>query len=358
MSVNIDRLTKSYGAVPVIPELSLNFREGAISVLLGPSGCGKTTILRCIAGLEEPSSGEIMIQNKIVYSSDKHTNLPPEKRDLGMVFQSYAIWPHMTVRENIALPLRARAASKERIDSEVTKVLDVVGLTGLAERGATNLSGGQQQRVAIARCLVSNPKLILLDEPLSNLDAKLRANMRVELRDLQERIKATMIFVTHDQEEAMSLADEIFLFNAGRLVQSGKPYELYRHPTTRYVAEFLGKANLIRTITRIHQGNIEVVDSNLNFVISTGAFPDLRGSSHLCMVRPEAWEVVRGANLGIPGKIERSVFIGDRHELLVDTSIGKQCVVTLGYDRHSVGDAVSLRVAPDRIQFMKEEVSV
>ena len=211
-SVTIERLDKSFGAVKVISNLNVSFRAGAISVLLGSSGCGKTTILRCIAGLEEPNTGEIRIHDRRVFSSGERINVPPERRNLGMVFQSYAIWPHMTVYENVALPLKAHGVGNAQARSRVLEVLNLVGLGGLEQRSATQLSGGQQQRVAIARCLVNQPELILLDEPLSNLDAKLRIGMRGELRDLQRRLNATMIFVTHDQEEAMSLADEIFLF--------------------------------------------------------------------------------------------------------------------------------------------------
>src|SRR5262249_32831954 len=235
-------IAKSFGNVEVISDLTVSFRAGAISVLLGSSGCGTTTILRCIAGLEEPSAGDIRIYDRTVFSSADRINVPPERRDLGMVFQSYAIWPHMSVYENIALPLRAHGVRGAAAQARVHELLRLVGLEGLAERSSTQLSGGQQQRVAIARCLVNQPKLVLLAEPLSTLDAKLRVGMRDELRELQRRLRATMIFVTHDQEEAMSLADEVFLFRSGRLEQSGPGGDLYRQPNTRYVAEFFGKA--------------------------------------------------------------------------------------------------------------------
>jgi iron(III) transport system ATP-binding protein len=186
-SVTIEGLVKSFGGVQVIPDLTVTFRAGAISVLLGSSGCGKTTILRCIAGLEEPSGGDIRIHDRTVFSAREGINVPPERRDLGMVFQSYAIWPHMTVHENVALPLRAHGVSNTETQARVRDLLKLVGLDGLGERNATQLSGGQQQRVAIARCLANQPKLILLDEPLSNLDARLRIAMRSELRDLQRR---------------------------------------------------------------------------------------------------------------------------------------------------------------------------
>jgi ABC-type nitrate/sulfonate/bicarbonate transport system ATPase subunit len=190
-SVTIEGLVKSFGGVVVIPDLSVSFQAGTISVLLGSSGCGKTTILRCIAGLEEPSGGDIVIHDRTVFSARQRINIPPERRDLGMVFQSYAIWPHMTVHENVALPLRAHGVSNAETQARVRDLLKLVGLDGLGDRNATQLSGGQQQRVAIARCLANQPKLILLDEPLSNLDAKLRVAMRSELRELQRRLNAT-----------------------------------------------------------------------------------------------------------------------------------------------------------------------
>src|SRR6478736_3681118 len=291
-SVVVEHLGKSFGDVEVISDLTVSFRAGAISVLLGSSGCGKTTILRCIAGLEEPSSGDIRIHDRTVFSSRQRINIPPERRDLGMVFQSYAIWPHMTVYENVALPLRAHGVRSADAHVRVRELLKLVGLDGLGERSATQLSGGQQQRVAIARCLANHPKLVLLDEPLSNLDAKLRVGMRAELRELQRRLDATMIFVTHDQEEAMSLADEIFLFRSGRLEQSGPGSELYRRPKTRYVAEFFGKANIFRAT--VHSaGTEELRPVAAPAAISAGSFAGraAAGREVACMVRTEAWRI-------------------------------------------------------------------
>ncbi len=355
-SVDIRHLTKSFGNVEVISGLSVSFRAGAISVLLGSSGCGKTTILRCIAGLEEPGGGDIVIQGRAVFSAANGVNVPPERRNLGMVFQSYAIWPHMTVYENVALPLRAHGLTSAAARERVGEVLTLVGLDGLSERSATKLSGGQQQRVAIARCLANEPNLILLDEPLSNLDANLRVNMRAELRDLQRRLGTTMIFVTHDQDEAMSLADEIFLFRTGRLVQSGPAADLYRRPKSRYVAEFFGKANLFEaTIERAPDGDILRPLASAVGIARGKLFSPERSGSHLCMVRPEAWQLAPPSADGLQGAIESVMLLGDRLELQVTTPIGRQCVVTLGYEPVAIGDRVTLTAAADRVHFLLDD---
>ena len=353
-SVIIEGLVKSFGGVVVIPDLSLSFRAGAISVLLGSSGCGKTTILRCIAGLEEPSGGDIMIHDRTVFSAGQRINIPPERRDLGMVFQSYAIWPHMTVYENVALPLRAHGVSNIETQARVQDLLKLVGLDGLGDRNATQLSGGQQQRVAIARCLANQPKLILLDEPLSNLDAKLRVAMRSELKELQRRLNATMIFVTHDQEEAMSLADEIFLFRSGHLEQRGAGSDLYRHPKSRYVAEFFGKANLVNAALHPVAGQHELRASSTGDTIAKGRFNQTAetGRDLICMVRPETWRIGPPGDGGLPGRVVEVTLLGDRLELQVDTPIGRQYVLTLGYAQVAIGDSVSLSVTSEHVHFL------
>lgn len=354
MSVVVERLSKKFGTVTVIADLTVNFRENAISVLLGPSGSGKTTTLRCVAGLEEPNGGEIAIESRKVFSARHKINLPPEERGLGMVFQSYAIWPHMTVFENVALPLRAHRVASGDIASRVTNALSMVNLEQFRDRSATQLSGGQQQRVAIARCIVNNPRLILLDEPLGNLDAKLRVGMRGELKDLQRRIGATMIFVTHDQEEAMSLADEIFLFRDGDIAQQGSPEDLYRRPKTRYVAEFLGKANLFRgTVCRERDGTFFVRVGAERLAIAGDALM-LDSGSCLCMVRPEAWKLGYPLGAGIRGRVESVMFIGDRSEVRVSTQIGTQGVTLFGYEKVKVGEDVGLTVDPCLIHLLPD----
>jgi iron(III) transport system ATP-binding protein len=343
MSVEINNLNKSYGGPAVINDLTTRFRSEAISVLLGPSGCGKTTTLRCIAGLEHPNSGQILIQGTPVFSDRKRINLPPEKRDLGMVFQSYAIWPHMTVFENVALPLKARGLPPAEVTRQVDETLALVGLSAMRDRGATQLSGGQQQRVAIARCVASRPRLMLLDEPLSNLDAKLRAEMRKELKDLQRLTNATMVFVTHDQEEAMSLADTIFLFRDGRIVQEGAPADIYRKPVDHYVAGFLGKANIFTGVIDITGDAMEVRTADGQFVLARGAA--LSGESPRsasCLVRPEYWRAHGDEGEGLPGIIESLMFLGDRTEFVVTTPIGSQTVTLPGYRAEKPGDSLRL----------------
>src|SRR5204862_5545400 len=221
--IEVDNLVVNYGDVVAVRQISFAVRQGEHLTLLGPSGCGKTTTLRAIAGLETPSSGEIRIDGRPAYSSARKVNLPPEQRDLSMVFQSYAIWPHMTVAENVAYGLKLRKVPRDEVNRRVGEVLDMVRLGGYGDRPASRLSGGQQQRVALARSFAFNPKALLLDEPLSNLDAKLRAQMRVELRELQNQVEVTSIYVTHDQEEALAISDRIIVMNGGQIEQVGTP---------------------------------------------------------------------------------------------------------------------------------------
>jgi iron(III) transport system ATP-binding protein len=349
MSVEIEGLTKAYGTTRVIDDLSTVFQSKAISVLLGPSGCGKTTTLRCIAGLEQPGAGTIRIEGVPVFSEKQNIDLPPEKRDLGMVFQSYAIWPHMSVFENVALPLRAHGIGAADVRRRVDETLALVGLATMRDRSATQLSGGQQQRVAIARCVASRPRLMLLDEPLSNLDAKLRTEMRKELRDLQRLTNSTMIFVTHDQEEAMSLADTIFLFQNGRIVQHGTPSEIYRKPQNRYVAEFLGKANIFPVTVTASDTTEEIWTTNGECRIAARKRPPCTEPGYyLCLVRPECWSInAQGAD-ALPGKLKSLMFLGDRTEVVVTTPIGDQLLLVPGHQSVLVGDSV--QITADRAQ--------
>ncbi|MGA9867106.1 MAG: ABC transporter ATP-binding protein, partial [Acetobacteraceae bacterium] len=243
--VVVDGLAVAHGGVRAVHSLSLAAQRGEVVTLLGPSGCGKTTTLRAIAGLETPEAGRIAIDGRAVFDAAAGVDLPPERRGLSMVFQSYAIWPHMTVFENVAFGLRARRAPRGDIEAEVRRGLDQVGLGALADRGATRLSGGQQQRVALARAIAGNPGVILLDEPLSNLDAQLRLAMRAEFKELQRRLGLTAIYVTHDQEEALVLSDRILVMRDGRVEQAGTPAEIHDTPRTRFVADFVGVRNIL-----------------------------------------------------------------------------------------------------------------
>lgn len=357
MSVNIEKLRKDYGQTTVIPDLSVTFKPNAISILLGPSGCGKTTTLRCIAGLERPSGGRITIEGQPVYSHDERIDVPTNERELGMVFQSYAIWPHLTLFENVAMPLRARRAGSEEIKRRVAEVLALLGLETFAQRGATKLSGGQQQRVAIARAIVADPRLVLLDEPLSNLDAKLRVETRSEIRRIQKRLNSTMIFVTHDQEEAMSLGDEIFLFDNGRIAQQGTPRDLYDRPISRYVANFLGKANLIPVTLRPSDGGLAAsADADGSILVADARpLPSADDARALLVARPEAWTTGGPEGAGIRGRVVESAFLGDRIELSVETAIGELRVTALSGTLIAAGDVITLSLASDRAHFIRHE---
>src|SRR5690242_18704974 len=260
--LQVENLHKEFAAaggarVAAVQNVSLSVPEGKLLTLLGPSGCGKATTLRCIAGLERPDSGHIAIGGKTVFDSKEGVLVGPAERGIGMVFQSYAIWPHMSVFENVAFPLRVsrvRRYGKAEIAVKVKAALETVRLGGFGDRRATQLSGGQQQRLALARGLVAEPRLILLDEPLSNLDAKLREQMRFELKRLQMKLGLTAVYVTHDQSEALALSDEIAVFNQGRVVQRGTPLDIYRNPNCEFVADFVGSTNFLRGSVRSPAG--------------------------------------------------------------------------------------------------------
>jgi iron(III) transport system ATP-binding protein len=243
--IKISRLTKKFGDKVVLKGIDLNVRRGELLVLLGPSGCGKTTTMRSLAGLETPTEGRISINERMVYDGAARINVAPHERNIGMVFQSYAIWPHRTVWQNVAFPLKMKRprVSAQDIKARVSAVLELVGLEHLATQSASKLSGGQMQRVALARSSVMEPEVLLLDEPLSNLDAKLRERLRVELKQIQRNLGATSIYVTHDQSEALALADRIILMRDGMIEQEGTPLDLYHNPQTRFAAEFIGLNN-------------------------------------------------------------------------------------------------------------------
>src|SRR5262245_41435073 len=244
MTIEVRNLSKSFTGTRAVVQVNLDIAEGEMLVLLGPSGCGKTTTMRCVAGLENPNSGRISIGGKVVYDSDKGISVPANQRHVGMVFQSYAIWPHMTVFENVAFPLEMASVGRAEIKRRVADILKLVGLSGFEDRGASYLSGGQMQRVALARSLVMEPSVLLFDEPLSNLDARLRDHLRIQLRELQTQLKITSIYVTHDQREALALADKIVVMQSGHVVQEADPVTLYHRPRSAAIADFLGYSNI------------------------------------------------------------------------------------------------------------------
>ena len=352
-TITIKNLTKSYGTVQVLKQFDVVFQDGEFITLLGPSGCGKTTILRLIAGFEQPTSGEIWIGDTLV--SGGKTLLPPEKRDIGMVFQSYAVWPHMTVFENVAYPLRIQHTPKQEIADRVKRILSVVHLEQYADRLPNQLSGGQQQRVALARALLAEPKLLLLDEPLSNLDAKLRESMRFEIKDITKNLGITVVYVTHDQSEAMTMSDRIFLLNNGMVQQSGSPSDIYNHPVNPFVADFLGKVAFFAGTSDGTSVTLPDWDCSLKLKTSSDS---IRGAVTVG-IRPENMLMQHASDQtdAIRGTIERMYYLGDTTDYRV--RIGKADVrVILDGPSHlsfQPGDEVCLAVR-DMMLFPGENV--
>ncbi len=318
------------GSVVACDRVSFEVEEGRFFTLLGPSGCGKTTTLRCIAGLERPDQGEIALDGGVVYAGRGGVFVPPNQRDVGMVFQSYAIWPHMTVFENVAFPLRVGRArlSRSQLDRRVTQALVTVRLEGLEDRPATNLSGGQQQRLALARALVREPKLLLLDEPLSNLDAKLREQMRLELREIQRGLRITTIYVTHDQVEALAMSNLVAVMHNGRIVQTAPPRDIYERPATQFVADFIGLTNLLPgTLSATVEGGFARVDTPHGPILCVAPAGAPTGARVMVSIRPEDVSVLtESAGEGWEATVAQSVFLGESLD----------CRIT-------VGDALSLR---------------
>jgi ABC-type Fe3+/spermidine/putrescine transport system ATPase subunit len=345
--------------VPAVRGVSFSVQPGEQLTLLGPSGCGKTTTLRAIAGLEQPSGGEIRIGGAPVYSSAKRVNIPAEKRGLSMVFQSYAIWPHMTVFENVAYGLRVRRESKDQIVGKVERALDMVQMRAFAARGASQLSGGQQQRVALARAFVFQPSVLLFDEPLSNLDAKLRADMRIELRELQHRLGITSVYVTHDLEEALAMSDRIVVMRDGLIAQVGPPGEIYNHPRNAFVADFVGSANLIRGKHRadLDADGLVALEAPGGIVYGTAhgraAGPDLTFSVRTVHLHLSAQKPADARNVW-PVRIERSVFQGD----FTQTNVrwGDQLIVIRAAAMAPLaeGSEAFMRVEPGRVVLLEE----
>ncbi len=332
----LKNLTKAYATSLAVNDISLDIEAGELVAFLGPSGCGKTTTLRMVAGFIEPTGGAILVQGKDI------TNLKPNHRNMGMVFQSYALFPHMTVDRNVAFGLVARGAPSADIPSRVAAVLDLVGLKGFGNRYPKQLSGGQQQRVALARVLALKPKLLLFDEPLSNLDAKLRVQMRHEIRRLQKEVGITSLFVTHDQEEAMTIADRIAVMNNGRIEQIGTPAEIYDTPQTRFVADFIGTSNLLDG--RVEGGGF-VAKSGLGIPhVSAGG---ASAAAVVLAVRPEKIEMSsKGSSSPLSGTVTRLTKLGSLIEYAIALPSGETFIVhqqdRTGIQQRSLGETVSL----------------
>jgi len=354
MYLVLDNINKTFtsrggvGEVKAVDGVSLSIQRGDLVTLLGPSGCGKTTTLRLIAGFEFPTSGRILLDGQAI------NDLPPHKRDMSMVFQSYAIFPHLNVFENIAYGLNVQRRPGAEIKQRVARVLELVELTGLENRAPNQLSGGQQQRVALARALIMEPKVLLMDEPLSNLDAKLREQMRTEIRRIQKRLGITSVYVTHDQVEAMTLSDQVVVMNQGKIEQIGPPTEIYRRPATRFVADFIGRANFVEATVRERRDGLLVLDA-LGAALTAPApvAPFRPGETATLVIRPEMIELVDDAARhpqSVAGIIRRAAYLGNVIEY--DVEVAGQLLALVERDPRRAeiypeGQAVKVRFLED-----------
>ncbi len=348
--IEVNELVVKYGDVTAVDRVSFSIGPGELVTLLGPSGCGKTTTLRGIAGLETPTDGTIRLNGQTVFSGRERVNIPAEKRGVSMVFQSYAIWPHMTVFENVAYGLRVRKTSQAEVTQNVNRVLDMVQMTQYADRPSSKLSGGQQQRVAVARAIAFSPNVVLFDEPLSNLDAKLRAEMRVELRELQRRLDITSLYVTHDQEEALAISDRVIVMNGGVIEQLGSPEDIYDRPASHFVADFVGSANMIPgRVTGEAAGGLLAYETKGGAAIrilrpasgrTTGGTIALR-SAYIHFGQ------TTGTQNAVPGTIHRRMFHGDFIQYVVDWPAGQLIVRRPPTELFEEGSAVTVSFSPD-----------
>ena len=342
--LSVQKLHVQYGKTQVLKGVSVEVADGEIVALLGRSGCGKSTLLRSVAGLETPTSGAITIGDRPVFDAARKINLPPEKRDLGLVFQSYALWPHKTVLENVAYGLKVRGRDADQIKAQAAEVLEGVGLGDYGRRYPSELSGGQQQRVALARALAYRPPLILLDEPLSNLDAKLREEARVWIRQLIKKAGLTAIFVTHDQVEAMAIADRIMLLDQGTLVQEGTPETLYTDPRSLFAADFMGVNNTFQTKVLALEGDRARLDLGGQTVWGLNKAGRAAGEVATAVIRIE--DVAVGNGTGVKAELDTSAYLGGRWEHLFD--LGGQPLRAVTTARLSPG-AYPLNLPPEAV---------
>lgn len=363
--LEVKNLRRVYGDSVGVDDVSFSIYPGEIVTLLGPSGCGKSTTLRSVMGLERADGGSIVYQGRVVESAN--SSVPTHKRDMGMVFQSYAIWPHMTVAENVAYPLELRKWKKDRIATAVREVLELVGLGEFHDRPATKLSGGQQQRVALARALVYRPGLLLLDEPFSNLDARLRDEMRSEVKAIQREIGIAVLFVTHDQQEALSMSDRIVMMRSGRVLQAGNPEQLYHHPATPLVRDFLGQNLVFRGVVREVSGGTVTATLGESGVVIRGEDTGYGGGAKVggtcdISIRPEQIQVSREEFEGdgdgqylapnrVRARVTASLFLGDRRELQVETPRGQKARVYAPLsDHHVEGEGIVLDLPEEHVK--------
>ena len=345
--ISFRQVTKRFAALTVVDHLDLDIARGEFVSLLGPSGSGKTTLLMMLAGFEQPSSGTIHVDGRRV------DELPPYKRDMGVVFQSYALFPHMSVRDNIAFPLKMRGTAKGEIAERVARALDMVKLGAMADRKPAQLSGGQQQRVALARALVFEPQVILMDEPLGALDKKLREQMQLDIRDLHRRLGLTIVFVTHDQDEALTMSDRIAVINHGKIEQIGTPRDIYDLPRTSFVAEFIGETNLLPCMIAERSGDTLRLTSESGLTLSARVGSDsIDGGSVQISIRPEAIRINEPATAtnGLTGRIVDAVYFGDHIRLIA--AVGAQrLIIKSERARHfaEIGDEVAISFAPSDV---------
>lgn len=355
--IEISNLTKRYkGAnetIQAVEKVSLTVPAGKLYTLLGPSGCGKSTTLRCVAGLEKPEEGEIKIGQETQFSSKDKIFVPPYKRNIGMVFQSYAIWPHMNVFDNVAYPLKIQGLPKGEVREKVKKVLNTVGLEGLEDRPAPQLSGGQQQRVALARALVREPEVLLLDEPLCNLDAKLREQMRLEIKELQQRLRITTLYVTHDQTEALAISDLIAVMDQGRLLDVGGPKHIYNQPKTKFTADFIGLTNLVKGRIVLNEGGMGRVDTSLGQLRCLLHKESKVSDEVLIFIRPENLLVSKDKPLSqdntFEGKIKSLIFLGEMLDCHI--LVGKEILRARlhPFSRLQEEERIHIRIEPESL---------
>jgi ABC-type Fe3+/spermidine/putrescine transport system ATPase subunit len=360
--IEVEDLVIRYGAVQAVGPVSFQVKVGEQMTLLGPSGCGKTTTLRAVAGLEKPHSGRIRVGGRVMFDGEAGINLPAEERGLSMVFQSYAIWPHMTVFENVAYGLRVRRKSQAEIQDRVRQALALVKMEAFADRHASQLSGGQQQRVAVARACAFSPSVLLFDEPLSNLDAKLRGNMRIELRELQHRLGVTSLYVTHDLEEALAMSDQILVMNAGHIEQHGSPDAIYNSPRTTFVADFVGSSNLIRgkVLRERSSADIVVIEADGGEVIHAATCGRQVGDQACLSVRTVHLDIADAASTPPrhpnhwPATIQRSVFLGDLTQIHVVWG-GRELIIRRAGPQHwQEGQQVMLSADPAHCTLLED----
>jgi len=353
-TVRLQAIKKSFGPVDVIHGVSLDIASGEFVSLLGASGCGKTTLLRIVAGLESVTSGQVEIDGRVV------TGLPPEQRDIAMMFQSYALLPHLTVAENVRFPLRMRRiGSRDEQHERVKAALETVQLGKMAERRPSQLSGGQQQRVALARAIVSRPKVLLLDEPLSNLDARLREDMQIELIEIHKRLGLTTLFVTHDQEEALSLSNRIILLSAGRIEQQGDPAAIYAQPDTAFASSFLGSSNLLPVTIEQANGNaVAVLSDGQRLSLPTA---EASGPATLSLRQEDVTLGVTPGTAGpdaLQGSIRTRIYLGARNRYVVRIAGMEMKVLTANDHVFQDGDTVSLSIHPQRVRVIRSNPQV